>query len=252
MAQRMCDICGVRPAAIRVAVLQNNQERELDICDYHYAQLMRHQRTLSPLESLFQGGLLDDFMQGGGANTPRMGGRRGTPGTDAVNLQDHFSDQAKEILQRAAERAVQSGRQLVDTEDLLYELPESDVVQTLLKQFKISVDELRHQIETHAPKSEAPAQPREGGIGVSPRVKSALDRAFIASRELGHSYVGPEHILLGLAEIPDSFAGNLLQRYGLTPQALRQQTVKVVGKGAEKGHVDTPPTRRNSTNTVAT
>ncbi|HEV2573219.1 MAG TPA: ATP-dependent Clp protease ATP-binding subunit [Beijerinckiaceae bacterium] len=240
MAQRMCDICGVRPAAIRVAVLQNNQERELDICDYHYAQLMRHQRTLSPLESLFQGGLLDDFMQGGGSNAPRMGGRRGTPGTDSVNLQDHFSEQAKEILQRAAERAVQSGRQLVDTEDLLYELPESDVVQTLLKQFKISVDELRHQIETHAPKSEAPAQPREGGIGVSPRVKSALDRAFIASRELGHSYVGPEHILLGLAEIPDSFAGNLLQRYGLTPQALRQQTVKVVGKGAEKGHVDTP------------
>ncbi|MDH7796958.1 MULTISPECIES: ATP-dependent Clp protease ATP-binding subunit [unclassified Beijerinckia] len=242
MAQRMCDICGVRPAAIRVAVLQDNQERELDICDYHYAQLMRHQRMVSPLESLFQGGLLDNFMQGDPSDAPRLGGRRGhrDQNADTINLQDHFSEQAKEILQRAAERAVRSGRQLVDTEDLLYELPESDVVQTLLKQFKISVDELRNQIDTHAPKGTASAQPREGGIGVSPRVKSALDRAFIASRELGHSYVGPEHILLGLAEVTDSFAGNLLLRYGLTPQALRQQTVKVVGKGAEKGRVETP------------
>lgn len=214
MAQRMCDICGVRPATIRVAVLQNNQERELDICDYHYSQLMRHQRMMSPLRSLFQSGLLDNFMQNNQANapdSPRFGGRRGyrDQNADAINLQDHFSEQAKEILQRAAERAVLGGRRLVDTEDLLYVLPESDVVQTLLKQFKISVDELRRQIDEHPPAVTVPAQLPEGAIGVSPRVKSALDRAFIASRELGHSYVGPEHILLGLAEVVDSFAGNL-------------------------------------------
>jgi ATPases with chaperone activity, ATP-binding subunit len=59
-------------------------------------------------------------------------------------------------------------------------------------------------------------------------------------RSHGHSYVGPEHILLGLAEVSDSFAGNLLAKYGLTPQALRQQAVKVVGKGAEAGRVETP------------
>uniref|UniRef100_UPI0013D632FC ATP-dependent Clp protease ATP-binding subunit n=1 Tax=Providencia stuartii TaxID=588 RepID=UPI0013D632FC len=55
-----------------------------------------------------------------------------------------------------------------------------------------------------------------------------------------HSYVGPEHLLLGLAAVPDSFAGTLLKKYGLTEQALRQKAVKVVGKGAEDGRAETP------------
>ncbi|WP_284703203.1 Clp protease N-terminal domain-containing protein, partial [Escherichia coli] len=51
---------------------------------------------------------------------------------------------------------------------------------------------------------------------------------------------GPEHLLLGLAEVPDSFAGDLLEKYGLTAQALRQMTDRVVGKGAEEGRVEIP------------
>ncbi|HBU4156303.1 TPA: ATP-dependent Clp protease ATP-binding subunit, partial [Klebsiella pneumoniae] len=61
-----------------------------------------------------------------------------------------------------------------------------------------------------------------------------------ASNELGHSYVGPEHFLIGLAEEGEGLAANLLRRYGLTPQALRQQVSKVVGKGAEDGRAETP------------
>ena len=242
MAQYMCDICGVRPATVRVPVLQNGQERQIDVCDFHYAQLMRHQQALSPLESLFRGGLFDDLLrsgmgdQSGSLPQPRSGAR------ESVNLEQQFSDQAREILQRAAERAVQAGKQVVDTEDLLYELPESDVVQTLLKQFKVSVADLREAIDADAPSPAASVGEarRSGRINVSPRVKSALDRAFIISRELGHSYVGPEHILIGLSEVPDSHAGALLAKYGLSPQALRQKTVKIVGKGAEEGRVETP------------
>ncbi|MFX5764991.1 Clp protease N-terminal domain-containing protein, partial [Acinetobacter baumannii] len=83
-------------------------------------------------------------------------------------------------------------------------------------------------------------KPFEGEIGVSPRVKDALSRAFVTSNELGHSYVGPEHFLVGLAEEGEGLAANLLRRYGLTPQALRQQVSKVVGKGAEDGRAETP------------
>lgn len=241
MAQILCDICKARPASVRVAVVQNGRERQLNVCDYHYTQLSRHQRALSPLESLFRGGLFDDFLRGGldkagaeGTLVPPRGDR------ESVNLEQHFSEQAKEILQRAAERAVQSGKREVDTEHLLYELPQSDVVQALLKQFKISVEDLRAEIDTNFPATGAGGASGDGQIGVSPRVKSALDRAFIASRELGHSYVGPEHILIGLAEVRDSFAGDLLARYGISSNALRQQAVKVIGKGAEEGQVATP------------
>ncbi|HZA51001.1 MAG TPA: ATP-dependent Clp protease ATP-binding subunit [Myxococcaceae bacterium] len=73
---------------------------------------------------------------------------------------------------------------------------------------------------------------------MSPRVKSALMAAFNASRDLGHSYVGPEHLLIGLAEEQEGLAGDLLRRYGLTGHALRQQTVHVVGRGAEEGRVE--------------
>lgn len=240
MAQLMCDICGARPASVRVAVLQDGQERQINVCDYHYGQLTRHQRMLSPLEALFRGGLFDDFF--GAAHESRRGQTASSkqPDRETINLEQHFSDQAKEILQRAAERAVQSGKREVDTEHLLYELPQSDVIQALLKQFKISVEDLRAAIDAAFPTATSGGDVPGGQIGVSPRVKSALDRAFIASRELGHSYVGPEHILIGLAEVKESFAGDFLAKYGISPTALRQQAVKVIGNGAEEGRIATP------------
>ncbi|MWR70560.1 Clp protease ClpC, partial [Escherichia coli] len=133
--------------------------------------------------------------------------------------------------------AAEFGRSEVDTEHLLLALADSDVVKTILGQFKIKVDDLKRQIESEAKRGD---KPFEGEIGVSPRVKDALSRAFVASNELGHSYVGPEHFLIGLAEEGEGLAANLLRRYGLTPQALRQQVSKVVGKGAEDGRAETP------------
>ncbi len=71
-------------------------------------------------------------------------------------------------------------------------------------------------------------------------MKGALQLAFAAAQELGHNYVGPEHLLIGLAEEEDGLAGQVLRKYGLTPPAIRQKTVKVVGKGAQEGRVDEP------------
>ena len=132
----------------------------------------------------------------------------------------------------------------MDTEHLLLALTESDVVRTILGQFKMSIDDLRRELEEAAPRGDA--KPDESGeIGVTPRMKSALGHAFTASHELGHSYVGPEHLLIGLAEEEEGIAGDLLRRYGLTPQAIRQQVVKVVGRGAEAGQVETPTNTPN-------
>ncbi|OZN87776.1 Clp protease N-terminal domain-containing protein, partial [Pseudomonas aeruginosa] len=101
-----------------------------------------------------------------------------------------------------------------------------------LKQFGLSPADLKQYIEANAMRGASKGEASED-MTISPRVKSALQHAFALSRELGHSYVGPEHLLLGLAAVPDSFAGTLLKKYGLTEQALRQKAVKVVGKGAE-------------------
>ncbi len=152
-------------------------------------------------------------------------------------MASRISEHSEALLQEAAKHAADFGRSEVDTEHLLLALADSDVIKTILSQFKIKVDDLKRQIEAEAKRGD---KPFEGEIGVSPRVKDALSRAFVASNELGHSYVGPEHFLIGLAEEGEGLAANLLRRYGLTPQALRQQVNKVVGKGAEDGRAETP------------
>ena len=253
MANGICDVCKTRPAAFRAQVVANGERQTMELCDEDYRKLARRQgRTGSPLESLFGGrSLFDEFFgdrgfgeslfsrfgDAGGESIPiRSASRRGSGG--GINIADRLSGQANKLLQDAAQKAHEFGRSEVDTEHLLLALTDSEVVRTLLGQVKIDADDLRRQIEKEAKKGDAKEAERE--IGVSPRVKDALNRAFVASNELGHSYVGPEHLLIGLAEEGEGLAADILRRLGLTPQALRQQVTKVVGKGAEEGRVETP------------
>ncbi len=249
MASELCEICHKRPAAYQVTVMQNGVRKQMNICEYDYARLTRDQRHTSAMESMFGGGGFDDFFE---RAQDMLGGagrsiRRGPQPADSLSERQYveaFSDTAKDMLQRAGERALQTGHKDIDTEQLLYVLPDSEAVEAILKQFKVNPADLRAEIDKRSP-PEPEIQRDASEIGVSPRVKSALNKAFAAARELGHSYVGPEHLLIGLAEVPDSYAGSLLKKYGLTPQALRQQTVKVVGKGAEDGRVETPSNTPN-------
>ncbi|HKT97652.1 MAG TPA: ATP-dependent Clp protease ATP-binding subunit [Paraburkholderia sp.] len=234
MAQFNCDICGVRPATVRVAVLQDGRRRFLDVCDYHYAQLTRHQRTLSPLEALFRAS----------RQQPEDTGSPGAPHTmetgDGSIVERYFSDVARDLLQRAAGRAVQFGRREVDTEHLLYELAGNDAVAAVLERLGIEPDDVRAFIDANAQKREPAAASEEGRVAVSPRLKSALDRAFLVSRELGHSYVAPEHLLFGLAQVQDSFAGHLLGRLGVTPQKVLQRLVEAQGDQRERAAAKAP------------
>ncbi len=259
MARKQCQVCG-QPATVRVEANLNGRHSTMLLCDDHYRQLVRQQkRTVSPLEALFgsRSGLFEDFLGSDffriGDDAPSMAadtdevvdasfGEPAPAGTGTARrrgsgLASRISEQSEALLQEAARHAAEFGRAEVDTEHLLLALIDSDVVKTILGQFKIKVDDLKRQIESEAKRGD---KPFEGEIGVSPRVKDALSRAFVASNELGHSYVGPEHFLVGLAEEGEGLAANLLRRYGLTPQALRQQVSKVVGKGAEDGRAETP------------
>jgi ATP-dependent Clp protease ATP-binding subunit ClpC len=266
-----CDVCG-RPATVRVRAVVNGERQDLELCDTHYRELLRRQgRTASPLESLFgrHGSLFEEFFGDrpfgsllggfGGAPaaeegdeevvdatfgeapatpSPRRGGPRGAARRRGGRFAERLSDQAERLLQEAARHASEMGRAEVDTEHLLLALTGSEVVKTVLGQFKISADQLRAQIEQEAKRGE---KPHEGKIGVAPRVKDALSRAFTASTDMGHSYVGPEHLLIGLAEEGEGLAANILRKLGLTPQALRQQVARVVGKqGAEEGRAEAP------------
>lgn len=236
----LCEICNARPAVARVTVSQNGQARTMSVCDHDYRQLIRHQSMLNPFDSLLGGGVSRFFDSMGGAMEPGADDVRLSAQVprESVDATDAFSSQTLEILQRAGEKAHELNRSDLDTEHLLYVLADTDVGAALLKELKLSPDDIKGYIDQHAQRGTAEVSVDQ--MTISPRLKKAFNFAFQASRDLGHSYVGPEHLLIGLASVPESIAGTLLKKYGVTPEALRQKVVKVVGKGAEDGRVDTP------------
>ncbi|WP_439685896.1 ATP-dependent Clp protease, ATP-binding subunit ClpA [Cupriavidus oxalaticus] len=238
----LCEICNARPAVARVTVVQDGERKTMSICDYDYRQLLRHQEMLNPFDSLLGGGGLSRFFRGVGGGMDDDAPERFAAEVprESVDVTDAFSEQTLELLQRAAEKAHELRRNELDTEHLLYVLADTDVGTALLKELKLSPQDIKGYIDQHAQTGTAAADDSLERMSISPRLKKVFQYAFQASRELGHSYVGPEHLLIGLAAVPDSIAGTLLRKYGVTPEALRQKVVKVVGKGAEDGRVDTP------------
>ncbi|WP_233553243.1 AAA family ATPase [Teichococcus wenyumeiae] len=262
MSNGICDICGVRPATVQTQVVRTGQHEVMELGDVDYRRLARQQRRpSSPLGALFggQGGsLFEEFFGGspfgapGSSRVPEgedevaQGGRGerqvavGTsrPRSRSGAVTEHLSSHAEESLQNAARQATDAGRREVDTEQLLMALISSDMVHAVLERFKLPPDELARQLIQENQDGKGAAFADDGDVSL--RVKDALSRAFAASRDLGHSYDGPEYPLIGLAEEGGGMAADVLRRYGATPQALRQQIVKVVGRGAEGGCVDGP------------
>src|SRR5207302_1378522 len=77
---------------------------------------------------------------------------------------------------------------------------------------------------------------------LSPDAKAALLAAYEESRELGASYVGPEHVLLGLARDDESQAGQLLQRFGVSHTRLRGAVIRGVEAGGGARETSKTPT----------
>lgn len=224
----LCDICGIRPATHRVQVTQNGQMAELNVCDIDYQRLRQQAGSSSPFESLFSGSNPFNSFEQAFARPERQ---------QAAGLETLLSDTAKDIIQEAGSVAHKFGRREVDTEHLLYALADNDVVAEILNQYKLKPSDIKGYIDANAPKGKQTTT--EDEMGVSPRVKSVLQGAYQISRELGHSYIGPEHLLIALAVEPDGMAHEVLEKYGLSPESLRAKTTKVVGQGAEGGKVET-------------
>lgn len=224
----LCDICGIRPVTHRVQVTQNGQMAELNVCDVDYQRLRQQAGSSSPFESLFSSGNPFNSFEQAFARPERQ---------QAAGLEALLSDTAKDIIQEAGNVAHKFGRREVDTEHLLYALADNDVVAEILNQYKLKPGDIKGYIDANAPKGKQTTT--EDEMGVSPRVKSVLQGAYQISRELGHSYIGPEHLLIALAVEPDGMAHEVLEKYGLSPGSLRAKTTKVVGQGAEGGKVET-------------
>jgi ATP-dependent Clp protease ATP-binding subunit ClpC len=169
--------------------------------------------------------IFDDFFSDFLGDTPGRGGiaapRRQV---ERVDVTQFFSDATRELLQRAAQTALEWGSLDLDSDHLLYAALQDDVVRHVLEQIDADPDAIAAQLEEEAEQAER----TDVAPSLSPDAKAALLAAYDESRELASSYVGPEHVLLALAKDEESEAGQLLQRFGISHTKLRGAVIRGV------------------------
>ncbi len=84
---------------------------------------------------------------------------------------------------------------------------------------------MRNAIEREVPRG---ASPSVGTLSFSPRAKKSLENALRESLQLGHNYIGTEHMLLGLIRTDDSRAARVLSDLGATFDRVRAQVLALL------------------------
>ena len=224
-----------RPAiASRVRLRPDGTQETEYLCEIDLAE-ERMQRGFGR-RSLFDD-FFSDFFGDGPSGGPTEG-RVSAPQRQAerVDVTEFFSDATRALLQRAAQTAVEWGSLDLDTDHLLYGALQDDVVRHVLGQIDADPDAIADQIEEEASQAER----TDVAPSLSPDAKAALLAAYEESRELGSSYVGPEHVLLALARDTEAEAGQLLERFGVTHTKLRGAVIRGVEGGAPRETSQTP------------
>jgi ATP-dependent Clp protease ATP-binding subunit ClpC len=138
----------------------------------------------------------------------------------------HFTPRAQQVLALAGREASRLGRRCVDTEHLLLGLIllGQGVGIIVLRQSVLDLELLRQVIEKHAGANTRPEA--ESAASFTPRVKKALALAVEEARTLHHTYVGTEHLLLGLLRESDGVAGQVLRQFNLKLEQTRKEILK--------------------------
>jgi ATP-dependent Clp protease ATP-binding subunit ClpC len=235
----LCERCGLRPAVAEVRRTRPEVGTETQrLCQVCLAEVRG--------ESGGYGGrgFFDDFFSdffdrgGGGLDRPgglaeRQGGGAPTrrSGVEQVDITEYFSDATRELLQRAAQKALEWGDLDLDSEHLLWATLQDDLVAHVLEQIDVDAQAVAAEVEEQAEKRER----TDVSPSLSPEAKGALIGAYQESRELDSSYVGPEHVLLALASDEESEGGTLLRRFGASHTKLRGAVIRGIEEGEGAG-----------------
>jgi ATP-dependent Clp protease ATP-binding subunit ClpC len=231
--QHLCQRHGRPAVASRVRLRPDGTQEVEYLCDIDLAE--ERMGRLGGGRSLFDDFFSDFYGEGGGP------GARRTPTppqrqVERVDVTQFFSDATRELLQRAAQTALEWGSLDLDSDHLLYAALQDDVVRHVLREVDADPEAIAAQVEDEADRAER----TDVAPSLSPDAKAALLAAYEESRELGSSYVGPEHVLLALARDEESQAGQLLQRFGLMHTKLRGAVIRGVEGGAARETSKTP------------
>lgn len=156
-----------------------------------------------------------------------------------------FTERAQRALVFAQEEAKSLGHNYVGTEHLLLGLLREDegVAARVLKDMGVDTAIVKNQIETLIGKGDFAF---DGGFGYTPRTKRILEMSFYEARNLGHNYVGTEHLLLALIREGEGVGSRILKDAGVDLQALREQIVNILKEDSMKTGQQGNPKRSNT------
>jgi len=140
---------------------------------------------------------------------------------------ERFTDRARRVVVLAQEEARMLNHNSIGTEHILLGLIREGegVAARALKSLEISLDAVRQQVEEIIGRGQ---QAPSGHIPFTPRSKRVLELSLRESRQLGHNYIGTEHILLGLIREGDGVAAQVLVRLGADLNRVRQQVIDLL------------------------
>lgn len=149
-----------------------------------------------------------------------------------------FTERARKILVLAQEEAAKLGHGYIGTEHLLLGLSheESGVAAKALASLNINLATVREQVEKVIGRGNG----ADGEIGYTPRAKKVIELALAEAQQLGHNYVGTEHILLGLIREGEGVAAHVLSGMGADINAVRQRVIEMLGGMAFSGQSPQP------------
>jgi len=140
------------------------------------------------------------------------------------------------VLTTAQDEARQLNHSYIGTEHVLLGLVRDGegVAAKVLSNLGVSLSKVRSAVEFISGRGEKPST---GETGLTPRAKRVIELAIDEARQLGHNYIGTEHLLLGLLREGEGVAAGVLDSLGITLERTRTETTQVLSQGVSRSRL---------------
>jgi ATP-dependent Clp protease ATP-binding subunit ClpA len=147
-------------------------------------------------------------------------------------LFERFTDRARRVVVLAQEESRMLNHNYIGTEHLLLGLIHEGkgIAAKALASLDVSLEAVRSQVEEIVGRGNAAPS---GHIPFTPRAKKVLELSLRESRRLGHSYIGTEHILLGLIREGEGVGAQVLVKHGADLDRARQAVLRLLGESED-------------------
>ncbi|HEY5475870.1 MAG TPA: ATP-dependent Clp protease ATP-binding subunit [Tepidiformaceae bacterium] len=142
---------------------------------------------------------------------------------------DKFTERARRVLTLAQEEAHRFNHNYIGTEHILLGLVrEGDgVAAKVLANLGVELNKVRSAVEFIIGRGDRTVL---GEIGLTPRAKKVIELAVDEARRLNHSYIGTEHLLLGLVREGEGIAAGVLESLGVNLERVRAETTRILSQ----------------------